>query len=81
MYRGTTTVSSPAYTPPAKYGGSAPMYGSGSAPWTGSSYNDCVNREYSSIVVIFFLSFIRMCCTIWVKSFSLCPHANNEYTK
>jgi plastocyanin len=44
MYRGTTTMSPPAYTPPAKYGGSTPMYGSGSAPWTGSSYNDCVNQ-------------------------------------
>jgi len=45
MYRssGTSTTSSPMYTPPAKNSG-MPMYGSGSAPWMGSSYDDCVNQ-------------------------------------
>jgi len=43
-YRGTSTMSSPAYTSSAMNSGYTPTYGSGSAPWTGSSYNDCVNQ-------------------------------------
>jgi len=40
---GTSTMSSPMQTPPVKNSG-MPMYGSGSAPWMGSSYDDCVNQ-------------------------------------
>jgi len=40
---GTSTMSSPMYTPPVKNSG-MPMYGSGSAPWMGSNYDDCVNQ-------------------------------------
>jgi len=45
IYRssGTSTMSPPMYTPPAK-NGAMPMYGSGSAPWMGSNYDDCVNQ-------------------------------------
>lgn len=52
-------MSPPMYTPPAK-NGAMPMYGSGSAPWMGSNYDDCVNREFESgTIIIVFLTWIH----------------------